>query len=142
MRPNFENGDYLIVDEISYRFRDIDRGEVIVFKYPEKPSERFIKRVIGLPGETVEVKNGKITIYSGGKTQLLNESNYLNLGLFTNGDIKVSLTENEYFVMGDNRPFSYDSRMFGTVPKKDIIGRVVVRLFPFNSIDEIKSPAY
>ena len=76
MDPNFENGDYLIIDEISYRFRSPQRGEVVVFKYPEDPSQRFIKRIIGLPGETIEIKNGEITVYNQDGTQILNESEY------------------------------------------------------------------
>ncbi len=74
MEPNFENGDYLIIDEISYRLREPQRGEAIVFKYPKNPSQRYIKRIIGLPGETVEIKDGKITIYKEGVPQVLNES--------------------------------------------------------------------
>jgi signal peptidase I len=142
MEPTFENGDYLIVNEISYRFESPKRGEVIVFKYPEDPSQRFIKRIIGLPGETVEIKDGKVAVYKNGKTQILNESNYLNSSLFTQGDVRVSLGKDEYFVMGDNRPFSYDSRRFGVVPAKDIIGRVALRALPFASFTKFKAPAY
>jgi len=142
MAPSFENGDYLIVDEISYRFRNPKRGEVIVFKYPSDPSQCFIKRIIGLPGETVEIKNGKVRIYKNGKVQVLNESSYLNSGVFTQGNLRISLRKDEYFVMGDNRAFSYDSRRFGVVPRKDIIGRVVLRVLPFISFREFKAPAY
>ncbi len=132
MAPTFENGDYLIVDEISYRFREPKRGEVVVFKYPKDTSQRFIKRIIGLPGETVEIKNGKVEIYKNNKKIVLDESSYLNSDIFTQGDLKVFLKKDEYFVMGDNRPFSYDSRRFGVVPKKDIIGRVILRFSPYS----------
>jgi len=142
MKPTFENGDYIIVDEISYRFRNPKRGEVIVFKYPKDTSQNFIKRVIGLPGETVEIKDGKVEIYKNGRIQTLNELNYLSSGLWTQGNLRVSLGKNEYFVMGDNRLFSYDSRRFGKVPRKDIIGRAALRIFPFNSLVEFKAPAY
>jgi len=142
MEPNFENGDYLIVDEISYRFQSPQRGEIVVFKYPEDLSQRFIKRVIGLPGETIGIEDGKITIYKDGEAQVLNESGYLSSSLFTQGNIKISLRENEYFVMGDNRPLSYDSRRFGVVPGKDIIGRVIFRALPFVSLAKFKAPAY
>lgn len=142
MEPNVENGNYLIVDEISYRFRNPERGEIIVFRFPKNPSERFIKRVIGLPGETVDIKDGKVKIYENNKEKTLNESKYLDPNLFTQGDVKITLNKNQFFVMGDNRPFSYDSRRFGVVPRKNIIGRAVLRLFPLNSIDEIKAPAY
>ncbi len=142
MDPNFENGDYLIVDEISYRFRSPQRGEVIVFKSPSDSSQRFIKRIIGLPGETVEIKDGKITIYKEGVPQVLNESEYLFSGVSTLGDINVTLSENEYFVLGDNRDFSYDSRRFGSFSKDRIIGRVILRAWPFATFVKIETPNY
>lgn len=151
MEQTFKNNDYLIVDEISYRFRNPKRGEVIVFKYPKDPSQDFIKRVIGLPGETVRIKNEKVEIFKDGKKLILNESKYLSPGEITLGDVNVSLKKNEYFVMGDNRLFSYDSRRFGVVPRKDIIGVVVLRLFhwqdkfpfiSFGSTKRIVAPVY
>jgi len=141
MDPNFENGDYLIIDEITYRFRGPERGEVIVFKYPEDPSNRFIKRVIGLPGETVEIKDGNITIYNESGTYLLDEK-YLSSDLITSGDIEITLEKNQYFVMGDNRPYSFDSRRFGPLSEEYIIGRVVLRAWPINSITTFQVPAY
>ena len=142
MNPSFENGDYLIVDEISYRFRDPQRGEVIVFKYPQNPSQRFIKRIVGLPGETVEIREGEVIIYGQDETKVLDESSYLDSSLYTSGDIKVSLAENEYFVLGDNRPFSYDSRRFGVLPEEYIIGRFFLRAWPLDSLSGFKIPEY
>jgi len=141
MEPNFQNGDYLIVDEISYRLRQPERGEVVVFKFPLNPSQKFIKRIIGLPGETVEIKGGKITVYKDGKAQILAEK-YIPVSFFTAGDVDVRLGSEEYFVMGDNRDFSYDSRKFGKVSANEIIGRVVLRAWPFVSFSEIKIPSY
>jgi signal peptidase I len=141
MDPNFANGDYLIIDEISYRLRAPERGEVIVFKYPFDTTQRFIKRVIGLPGETVEIKDGKITIYNGYSSFVLNESEY-NIGNFDGGNVTITLKGNEYFVMGDNRDFSFDSRRFGPVSKDDIIGRVAVRAWPFDSLTAFMAPSY
>ena len=141
MDPNFENGDYLIVDEISYRFSEPQRGEVIVFKYPEDPSHRFIKRIVGLPGETVEIKDGKVIIYRDGVSQVLDESEYLS-DLVTTGDFQITLGENEYFVLGDNRPFSFDSRKFGVLPRDKIIGRVIFRAWPFAAFAKFEAPAY
>jgi len=141
MDPNFENGDYLIVDEISYRFSEPQRGEVIVFKYPEDPSHRFIKRIVGLPGETLEIKDGKVIIYRDGVSQVLDESEYLSNSV-TTGDFQITLGENEYFVLGDNRSFSFDSRKFGVLPRDKIIGRVIFRAWPFTAFDKIESPAY
>lgn len=142
MQPNFENGDYLIIDEISYRFREPERGEVLVFKYPENPSQRYIKRIIGLPEETIEIKDGKITIYNDEKQWTLNESDYLPSFLKTSGYTKISLSQNEYFVLGDNRTLSSDSRRWGPLPKKDIIGRVFLRAWPIAALAKIEAPSY
>ncbi len=143
MEPNFENGDYLIVDELSYRFRLPERGEVIVFKYPQDTSQRYIKRIIGLPGETVEIKDGKVTVYETNSQVLtLNESSYLPKGLETAGNVLVVLPDNEYFVLGDNRTASYDSRRWGSVTKGDIIGRVLIRAWPFATMSKFTAPSY
>ena len=132
MEPNFHNGDYLIVDEISYRFQDPQRGEVLVFRYPNDLSQRYIKRVVGLPGETVEIQDGKITISGSSadsQTFTLDEAKYL-AGENTEGSLKMKLGSNEYFVLGDNRMFSSDSRIWGSLPREDIVGRVFLRIFP------------
>lgn len=142
MEPNFKNGDYLIVDEITYRFREPKRGEVVVFKYPEDVSQRFIKRIIGLPGETVEIKDNKITITKDGKPFVLNEDKYLAPTLQTAGDEKVSLGKDEFFVLGDNRPYSYDSRRFGVMPRNDLIGRVLIRAWPVGAFGLFEAPGY
>lgn len=141
MSPNFEEGNYLIIDEISYRFRAPERGEVVVFKYPLDPSNRFIKRIIGLPGEIIEIKDNQITVYMSDKTKILDES-YLPDDLETSGEIKVALGLDEYFVMGDNRPYSFDSRRFGVLNKEFITGRVLLRAWPVDSISIIKQPSY
>lgn len=142
MEPNFENGDYLLIDEISYRFREPQRGEVIVFKYPNDISQRYIKRIIGLPGETVEISGGQITVYSAEGTKLLDESEYLSQLEYTSGNILMTLNEDEYFVLGDNRLASADSRRWGSLPEKDIIGRVFFRAFPFVTLSAIEVPNY
>lgn len=142
MEPNFEDGDYLIIDELSYNFRDPGRGEVIVFKYPNDPSQRYIKRIIGLPGETVEIQGGRITIYNEEGSVALEESEYLPVSIYTNGDLRVSLRENEYFVMGDNRGASSDSRRWGTLPEDYIIGQVFLRAWPVSALAKISAPLY
>jgi signal peptidase I len=141
MSPNFENGDYLIVDEISYRLSSPVRGDVIVFNFPRQTSERFIKRVIGLPGETVNITNGTVEIVNGGKTITLDEK-YLPKNLKTYPDTKITLKADEYFVMGDNREYSYDSRAWGVVPRKDIIGKASLRIFPVTALSAFSHPAY
>ena len=143
MEPNFHHGDYLIVDQLSYRFREPVRGEVIVLNYPDYPSIRYIKRIIGLPGETVEIKEGKVLIHNdNGEEKLLEESNYLVPAIFTSGELWFPLAEDEYFVLGDNRIASADSRRWGSLTRQEIIGRAVIRLWPFNLLTKFESPAY
>lgn len=132
MEPTFTNQDYLIIDELSYRFRNPNRYEIIVFKAPNHTNQYYIKRIIGLPLETVEIKNGEITITepSGKKYEL--QENFLPPNTFTSGSLKITLNANQYFVLGDNRPYSYDSRNWGPLNKNLIVGRVWLRLWPFN----------
>jgi len=129
MEPTYLDGDYLIVDEISYRFEAPQRGEVIIFRYPLDPSQFFIKRIIGLPGEHVSVADDKVFI----NDKPLDETKYLG-GVNTAGNIEVTLKDNEYFVLGDNRNASSDSRKWGEVDKKFIIGRAWLRAWPFNRL--------
>ena len=142
MEPAFENGDYLIIDEISYQFRDPQRGEVVVFKYPNDPSQRYIKRIIGLPGETVEIKEGEVIIYNQSGRQFLEEAEYLNSSVYTPGDLQITLGGEEYFVLGDNRVASLDSRRWGPLAEDYIIGRVFLRAWPFVALAKIESPEY
>ena len=142
MEPNFEDGNYLIVDELSFRLRDPQRGEVIVFKYPNNPAQRYIKRIIGLPGETIEVKDAKVVVFNQEGGRILDESEYLSPAIQTPGDIQISLAENEYFVLGDNRYASSDSRRWGALPREDIVGRVVLRAWPFTALAKFETPAY
>lgn len=129
MEPTFHTGDYLIIDELTYRFRPPKRGEIIVFKFPQDESQRFIKRLIGLPGETIEISNSKIKITSGEESFFLDETSYLKKENLL-GEMKITLGENEYFVLGDNRPYSFDSMEFGPIKKREIVGRVILRLWP------------
>lgn len=146
MAPNFGSGDYLLVDQITYRLREPRRGEVIVFRYPQNESTYFIKRVIGLPGERVEIKNGKITVVNGEHPGgfVLNES-YLPRGTVTSsraGEETFVLGEGEYLALGDNRQFSFDSREWGILPAENIIGLVRFRLLPPARLTAFAAPAY
>lgn len=136
MVPSFHNGDYLIVDELSYRFRSPERGEVIVLKFPYDPSQRFIKRIVGLPGETLEIKDGKVVIFHSDSQDafVLDESEYLGETLDTPGSVKVQLKEGEYFMLGDNREFSSDSRSWGPLAAKYIVGRMMWKVFSLSTI--------
>lgn len=132
MEPNFWDGDYLIIDEVSYRLGAPQRGDIIVFRYPLNPTEFFIKRIIGLPGEDIKIENGRVFI--DGK--ILDESEYLN-DIDTVGNVEVSLEGDEYFVLGDNRQASSDSRKWGELNKKYIIGRAWMRAWPFSRAEMI-----
>ena len=134
MEPNFHDFDYLIIDEISYRFGEPQRGQVVVFHNPEDNSKRFIKRVIGLPGETIKVEKGKVwlKIDEFGDFFVLNESAYLPSSVKTPGSMETFLEEDQYFVLGDNRGLSYDSRSFGPLDKEFIIGKNAFRLWPLS----------
>lgn len=146
MEPSFYDHEYLIIDEITYRFREPERGEIVVFKYPKRPSEYYIKRVIGLPGETVEISDGSVFVYTADtnrKVQL--EEQYLPEGIDTinNGDYnKVTLGADEYFVLGDNRNHSKDSRSFGAVKDSFIVGRVLFRGWPLDRLGTFDVPEY
>jgi len=149
MEPNYENGDYLIINEAALRVlkREPARGEVVVFRYPKDPSQYFIKRVIGLPGETVEITDGQVLVYSADfpNGRVMDESEYLSQGLKTTvskGSLRVTLEEGEYFVLGDNRTQSLDSRSFGPIHYNDIIGKAWVRGFPLHRIGVFEKPLY
>ncbi len=129
MDPNILQSNYLIIDELTYRFREPMRGEVVVFRYPGNKSTFYIKRIVALPGERVDIENGSLAI--NGKK--IDESEYLK-GIGTFGTIHMVLDADNYFVMGDNRNNSYDSRAWGPLHKKYIVGRALLRLFPFNRI--------
>lgn len=134
MEPNFLNQEYLLVNKISYQFREPRRGDVIVFRPIESPYLNYIKRVIGLPGETVEIKNGKVWI-DGDELK----EDYLPKDAKTliSGGTKtmtVKLKEDQYFVLGDNRQFSKDSREIGLIPQVNIVGPAWVIVFPFNKM--------
>jgi len=144
MEPNFDDGQYLVVDELSYRLGQPQRGDVIVFHYPADPSQFFIKRIIGLPNETVEISNGQIKISNVEHPLgfILDENNYLPPTIDTSGDTKQAISPDEFFVLGDNRPASFDSRRWGLVPRSDIIGRVWLRAWPPQSFRLFSSPQY
>lgn len=153
MEPNFKNSDYLVINELGYKqteldffgnhlftvasTKDLSRGEVLVFRYPRNPQQYFIKRIVGLPGEEVKVVAGKVMIVNSEHPEgfVLDESDYLPKGLSTSGNTDIKLNDQQYFVLGDNRQNSSDSRVWGPVPKDDVIGKVLIRAWPFSKME-------
>jgi signal peptidase I len=136
MEPNFHNFDYLIVDKLTYSFRSPQRGEVVVFKPPFDDKVYYIKRIVGLPLEKLVIEESKITVFNKEHRQgfVLNEAYLRNH--YTSGKIEVNLGPDEYFVLGDNREVSYDSRKWGSVKRERIVGRVV---FQFSLIKLVQA---
>jgi signal peptidase I len=155
MEPNFKDGDYLVVNEFGYKitnvlddfgmphiftvgaFRELNRSDVVVFRYPRDLTQFFIKRIVGLPNETVKIEGGKVTIVNKQNPEglLLDEHAYIPGGLVTNGAVTIALKADEYFVLGDNRPFSHDSRAWGVLPEKDVVGKVLIRAWPLSKAE-------
>ncbi len=148
MEPTFMEKEYLIVNEFGYKntpvnilgrnvvtvkpHKNLKRGDIVVFRAPKNETQYYIKRIIGLPGETVKIDNGVVMIYNDASPDghVLDESAYLPEGRKTNGTLRVTLSKDEYYVLGDNRPASSDSRSFGPLKKEKVIGKVVVRAWP------------
>ena len=134
MDPTFKTGDYLIVDKIPYKIEKLKRNSVVVFRFPKDTSKNFIKRIIGLPGDTVNIEDDNITI--------INKENQENFKLDqsyvvhkSSGKFNITLGSDEYYVLGDNRAESFDSRSWGPVKKKYLLGRPILRLLPLNKIE-------
>lgn len=147
MEPNLHDMEYIIVDKISYRFDEIQRGDVVVLIPPTDTTERYIKRVIGLPGEKMEFINGQVLIYNDEyPTGIRINEEYLseeNLKTIFNGkENTIEIPDNHYFLMGDNRHASNDSRTFGTVHKRNIIGRAWIIAWPLGNMGFITDPNY
>lgn len=135
MDPTFETGQYLIVDQLSYHISEPKRGEVVIFKYPLNTTQYFIKRIIGLPGETVSMNDGILTITNADNPSgFVLEEPYITEDHRTNNTFRTILGDNEYFVMGDNRPQSSDSRIWGPLDRKYIVGTPFVRLLPLDVV--------
>lgn len=146
MEPNFHTGEYLIINELAYHLHNPERGDIIVFKYPKDNTQYFIKRVIGLPGERVRIEENKVIVYNTDHPNgfVLDET-YLPKTTMTfpvgSGD-PVTLGPDEFFVLGDNRVASSDSRFWGPVPRNDIVGKVFVRAFPLDTVKKFDNVTY
>ena len=136
MLPNFKDREFMLVNRIDYFFSSPKRGEVVVFVFPGTRSSRFVKRIIGLPGERVKIAQGKVFI----NNRELNEADYFRGE--TLGETETALKENEYFVLGDNRDLSNDSRYWGTLKKEFIIGKAISVFLPLSDKRLMLRPAY
>jgi len=134
MDPTFSTNQFLIVDRLTYRFDSPQRGDVIVFEYPLDPSKYYIKRIIGLPGETINIRDGHVFVTASGTPAVELNEPYVNPLHASHDDFSTVLGPTDYFVMGDNRAESSDSRLWGPLEAKYIIGRPIARLFPLNSL--------
>jgi signal peptidase I len=144
MLPNYQDKDYLIIDRLTYRRSQPQRGDVVVLRFPRDPSQYFIKRIIGLPGEEVRLEGGSVIIASqeNPKGFRLNEP-YLPSQTETIGrPEKTLLGSGEYYVLGDNRNASSDSRVWGILPQDNIVGKVWLRVFPVSSFEIFHKPVY
>lgn len=136
MVPTFEPREYLVVDQITYRFEKPERGDVVIFKYPLDPSVYFIKRVVGLPGETVRIDANVVTVQGKGSDVVARlEEPYRSSAEADRRPIEITLEDNEYYVLGDNRRESSDSREWGPLQEKFIVGRALMRVTPLSRID-------
>jgi signal peptidase I len=133
MYPTFDSGDYLIVDQLTYRFQDPKRGDVVVFRYPNDEKVFYIKRIIGLPGETVHVEEGKTSVTKADGTVIELDESYV-VSEDATYSLDRALGQDQFFVMGDNRPKSSDSRTWGALPRHDLMGRAYLRLLPAGEI--------
>ncbi len=136
MDYTFASGEYLIVDQLSYRFTEPERNDVIVFRFPLEPSKFFIKRIIGLPNDKIVMQGNTTTIINEENPEgfIIDES-YLSPENVEHSPFTITLEDDEYFVLGDNRRKSYDSRAWGTLDRDSITGRVFIRLFPITKLN-------
>ena len=143
MDPTFKDSNYLIVDRISYTLGEPKRGDVIIFDLPENPSKSLIKRVIGLPGETVSIKGDNVEIRNTEHPNgiVLDESYLDPANLGGVDDFETTLGSDQYFVLGDNRHVSADSRIWGNLPREYIVGRAFLRLYPFDHVNILPGEA-
>ena len=142
MEPNFHDKEIMLVDKISYHLREPQRGDIVIFEAPKNPEDDYIKRIIALPGETVQIAKGKVFING-----VILSEDYLPSGQITNNEtssvlFSQTLKTNEYFTLGDNRDNSYDSRAWGVLPKANIVGRAWWNIYPFSYFGLVKHVSF
>lgn len=143
MESTFFENEYLIIDELSYRFREPIRGEVVVFRSPTNPEDFYLKRIIALPNERVKIEDFKVIIYNSEYPQgVVLKEDYLDLEAQTFGSRTWDVGSGQFFVLGDNRTASFDSRRFGLINQDEIVGRTFFRGFPFTRVGTFETPEY
>ena len=148
MEPNFHDGEYILTDKISYRFSEPRRGDVVIFKAPTNPNVDFIKRIVALPGEKLEIKNNKIIVFNDENPKGFTLSEPYQVmepiagGTYLREGKIVEVPADNYLVFGDNRTHSFDSREWGPLPRKSIIGKSWLRYWPLSKISIIKRPQF
>ena len=145
MEHTYKNGDYLIINEIGYRFGEPVRGDVVVLRPPNDPSDFYIKRIIGLPGERIQIKDGFVYILDENNNSTKLSETYLSDDVITSDavftkDPVITLGDDEYLVLGDNREHSTDSRIFGPVKRSALVGKTMLRAWPVSRFELIKNP--
>lgn len=143
MEPNFHNGEYILTNKVSYKIGDPRRGDVVIFKSPRNKDIDYIKRIIGVPGDTIGLRDSAISV-NGQKLmeQYLAPDVFIFGGSYLREGSEITVPPGKYFVLGDNRSHSSDSREFGPVSKEDFIGKAILRYFPFNKTGLIQRPVY
>lgn len=143
MEPDFHDGEYILIEKFGYRVHEPKRGDVIVFHYPNNPSIAYIKRIVGLPGETVQISGGKVSVNGTPLSEMyLAQSEVTYVAKDPDQPYEVTLGSEQFFVMGDNRQHSSDSREWGPLHKRFIIGRSALVLYPSDQFQAIASPKY
>lgn len=141
MEPNFQNNEAILVDKLTFKIRPPHRGEVVIFRAPGQPTEDYIKRIIAFPGETVKIESGQV--YINGHLfdeTYINDKNQTYIDNDKSEILNKTLGNNEYFVMGDNRLHSSDSREWGILPKINLVGRALISVYPISEAGIVKSP--
>jgi len=140
MRPTLVEGDRIFANKFIYRFNDPKRGDIVIFKYPEDPKKDFVKRLVGLPGDIVEIKDGRLVVNGGvlDEPSVFRENRYYNKGEYGEPGRAIEVPEGSYYMLGDNSMNSRDSRYWGFVKRKMILGRAIVIWWPPSRLRMLK----
>jgi len=143
MEPNFFNGEYILTNKVLYKFREPQRGDVVIFKSPRNKEIDYIKRILGLPGDIVKLQSNTFYVNENPVEEpYLRPGTIIFGGSYLSEGQEIIVPPGSYFVVGDNRPHSSDSREFGPIPLEDIIGVAFLRYWPFDKAGVLPHPVY